>query len=48
MQTFQYPNYTYKRRGARWRVALFAGDTPAAWAPYSGETLSGGGCVHER
>ena len=31
-----------KRRGARWRVALFAGDTPAAWAPYSGETLAGG------
>lgn len=34
-----------KRRGARWRVALFAGDTPAAWAPYSGETLAGGGAL---
>ena len=33
---------TGKRRGARWRAALFAGDTPAAWAPYSGEEISGG------
>ena len=37
-----------KRRGARWRAALFAGDTPAAWAPYSGEEIAGGGCSHER
>jgi len=34
-----------KRRGARWRVALFAGDTPAAWSPYVGETLAGGGVL---
>lgn len=33
---------TGKRRGARWRAALFAGTEPAAWAPYSGETLAGG------
>ena len=35
-----------KRRGARWRAALFEGDTPAAWASYSGEILTadaGGG-----
>ena len=37
-----------KRRGARWRAALFAGTEPAAWAPYVGETLAGGGCSHER
>lgn len=34
-----------KRRGARWRAALFAGDAPAAWAPAEGETLAGGGVV---
>jgi hypothetical protein len=39
---------TGKRRGARWRAALFSGDTPAAWAPYSGEEIAGGGCSHER
>lgn len=31
-----------KRRGARWRTALFAGTEPAAWAPYSGEDIAGG------
>lgn len=34
-----------KRRGARWRVALFAGTEPAAWSPYVGETLVGGGAL---
>lgn len=29
-------------------VMLVEGDTPAAWAPADGETLAGGGCVHER
>lgn len=29
-------------------LMLVEGTTPAAWAPASGETLVGGGCVHER
>lgn len=29
-------------------VMLVEGDTPAAWSPYVGETLAGGGCSHER
>lgn len=32
----------------RMRFMLSEGDTPAAWAPAAGETLSGGGYVHER
>lgn len=30
------------------RPMLVEGTTPAAWAPAEGETLAGGGCVHER
>jgi len=30
------------------RPMVVEGDTPAAWAPAEGETLAGGGCVHER
>lgn len=30
------------------RVMLVEGSTPAAWAPAADETLSGGGCSHER
>ena len=37
-----------KRRGARWRAALYEGATAYAWSPYVGETLAGGGCAHER
>lgn len=33
---------------ARYRLMLVEGDTPAAWAPAEGESLAGGGCVHER
>jgi hypothetical protein len=29
----------------RMRIMLVEGDTPAAWAPYSGETLAGGGAL---
>lgn len=42
-------NDTGVTRRARFRdVMLVEGDTPAAWAPADGETLAGGGCVHER
>lgn len=42
-------NGTGVTRRARLRdVMLVEGDTPAAWAPAEGETLAGGGCVHER
>lgn len=37
-----------KRRARLRGVMLVEGDTPAAWAPAEGETLAGGGCVHER
>lgn len=30
------------------RPMLVEGDTPAVWAPAEGESLAGGGCVHER
>lgn len=30
------------------RPMVVEGTTPAAWAPAEGETLSGGGCSHER
>lgn len=29
-------------------LMLVEGTTPAAWAPAEGESLAGGGCVHER
>lgn len=32
----------------RMRFMLVEGTTPAAWAPAEGETMAGGGCVHER
>lgn len=34
-----------KRRGARWRAALYEGATAYAWSPYVGETLAGGGAL---
>lgn len=43
------PNDTGVTRRARLRdVMLVEGTEPSAWAPAEGETLAGGGCVHER